>query len=80
MKIRIASGSHKFVIPVPYFMMDNPVSLLVVRKALQNDEYQIDPEIALKLIKEFSKTAKLYKGLELVRVETSGGQCVQIVL
>ena len=68
------------MIPIPYFMMNNPMSRLIVRKVLQTRQYQIDVDIALKVMKEFSKTAKSYKGLELVRVETSDGQFVQIVL
>ena len=68
------------MIPIPYFMMNNPMSRLIVRKVLQTNQYQMDVDIVLKLMKEFSKTAKSYKGLELVRVETSDGQFVQIVL
>ena len=80
MKITIASKNQKMMIPIPYFMMNNPMARLIVRKVLQTNQYQIDVDIALKLMKEFSKTAKSYKGLELVRVETSDGQFVQIVL
>ncbi len=68
------------MIPVPYFMMDNPLSALVIRKTLQEDTSQIDSDVAVMLIKTFSKMAKQYKGLELVRVESAEGDLVQIVL
>ena len=80
MKIRVSSGKYRIVIPVPYFVIDNPLSMLAIHKKLREDETQIDPEIAVKCIKAFSKMRKQYKGLELVRIETSDGQFVQIVL
>ena len=80
MKIRICSGQHRIVIPVPYFMINNPVSALVIRKALQEEESQIDPDAVVMLMKEFSRMAKQYKGFELVRVESAEGDLVQVVL
>ena len=80
MKIRVVSGKHRIFLPIPYFLMDNPVSLMIVRKTLQNDEFQVDLDAVMKLMKEFPEMAKSYKGLELVRVESSDGQFVQIVL
>ncbi len=80
MKIRVVSGKHRIFLPIPYFLMDNQFSLMIVRKTLQNDEFQIDVDAVMKLMKEFPKMAKSYKGLELVRVESSDGQFVQIVL
>ena len=80
MKIRICSGQHRIVIPVPYFMINNPVSALVIRKTLQEEESQIDPDAVFMLMKEFSRMAKQYKGLELVRVESAEGNLVQVVL
>ena len=80
MKIRICSGQHRIVIPVPYFMINNPVSALVIRKTLQEEESQIDPDAVVMLMKEFSRMAKQYKGLELVRVESAEGDLVQVVL
>ena len=80
MKIRVASGKNKIFIPVPYFLMDNPLCSLIIRRTFQQNGYQIDPNTAVQLIKEFSKIAKQNRGLELVRVETPDGQFVQIVL
>lgn len=80
MKIRICSGKYRILIPVPYFVMNNPVSMMVVRKTLHEDGYQVDPDTAVNLIKEFIKMAVSNRGLELVRVETADGQFVQIVL
>ena len=80
MKIRICSGQHKIVIPVPYFIINNPVSVLVIRKTLQEEMCLINPNDAILIIKEFSKMSKQYKGLELVRVESAEGDLVQIVL
>ena len=68
------------MIPVPYFMINNPVSALVIRKTLQEEESQIDPDAVVMLMKEFSRMAKQYKGLELVRVESAEGDLVQVVL
>ena len=68
------------MIPVPYFMINNPVSALVIRKTLQEEESQIDPDAVVMLMKEFSRMAKQYKGLELVRVESAEGNLVQVVL
>ena len=80
MKIRVVSGKHRIFLPIPYFLMDNPFSLMIVRKTLQEDTSQIDSDVAVMLIKTFSKMAKQYKGLELVRVESAEGDLVQIVL
>ena len=68
MKIRIVSGKHRIFFPIPYFMMDNPVSLMIVRKALQNNEYQIDVNVVMRIMREFLKMAKSYKGLEFVQI------------
>jgi hypothetical protein len=80
MKIRVVSGKHRIFLPIPYFWMDNPISLMIVRKTLQNDEFQIDVDAVMKLMKEFSKMDKSYKGLELVRVENSDGQFTDCAL
>jgi hypothetical protein len=53
---------------------------MIVRKTLQNDEFQIDVDAVMKLMKEFSKMDKSYKGLELVRVENSDGQFTDCAL
>ena len=44
------------MIPVPYFMINNPVSALVIRKTLQEEESQIDPDAVVMLMKELVLT------------------------
>ncbi len=83
MKISIHTDEHHFTIPVWNSLFCSRVSRYAVKcwmKKQMHGEYAIDPDLMYSFLAEFSKMAKEYKGLEIVRVESSDGNLVSIVL
>ncbi len=82
MKIAIQSESRQMTIPIPNWMIDSVFTRTLIAKGIESMPQfaNIDQKILHAFLKELAKTAKEYKGLELVHVESAGGKVVSIVL
>lgn len=82
MKISIHAEDKDLTIPIPNWMIDSALTRTLIAMGIENMPQfaKIDQKMLHAFLKEFTKTAKEYKGLELVHVESANGKVVSIVL
>ena len=91
MKLRINSGGRRFTIPLPRFLLLNPVSGKIIAsdinrhmgKYLHIDENAPPLKIPYfqmrKLLRAASKSIKHFKGTHLVHIKSANGDIVEII-
>ena len=91
MKLKINSGGYKFTIPLPKFLLFNPVSGKIIvsninkhlGKYLQRDENAPPLKIPYfhmrKLFRAASKSIRHFKGTHMVHIKSADGDIVEII-